>query len=134
VSITPGHTQKTYMRGNLASHVVLWIRKLAVKNLYTIHVLKYWPLAGLFNIHSKLSDPEEKKSPEGMGGNHQASGYLHFFAQVLDGHHSPHILPISGDENVSLIGGDLIPLENLDSSVAGQIIYLSNIPAMLVFS
>jgi hypothetical protein len=80
VSITSSHTQKIQMRGNLASHVVLWIRNFAIKNLHPIHVLKHGPLAGLFNIHSKLSDSEEKKSSEGMGGNHQASGGLHFFA------------------------------------------------------
>jgi hypothetical protein len=133
VSVASGHSPETQTLGDPAGHVVLRVGDFAVVNLQAVHMLEHGPFAGLFYVQLKLADPEKEKPAEGMGGDHQSADCFDLFAQVLDGHDALYIFFIPKNQDIPLVGGNLVPLEDPDSMVLHQFLDFFGGPPVLMF-
>jgi hypothetical protein len=131
--IASGHPPETQAFSDPAGHVVLRVGDFAVVNLQAVHVLEDSPFAGLLHVQLKLADPEQEKPAEGMGGDHQPSDCFDLFAQVLDGCDPLYIPVITENQNVPLVGGNLVALEDPDSADAHQFFHIPGGPPVLMF-
>jgi hypothetical protein len=67
-----------------------------------------------------------------MGGDHQSPDGLNLIPQVLDGHDPLDIPVITENQDVPLIGGDLVALENADFPFAEETFHFLGGPPILV--